>query len=104
LNIHAGTIPDTIQIGSVCIDTAAGKVYNNNTFLQLTALEFRLLLVFAQNKGQILSRSQILENIWDAAGSFVEDNTLTVYIKRLREKLGDAVNIETIRGMGYRAL
>jgi DNA-binding response OmpR family regulator len=50
-----------------------------------------------------LPRAQILESIWDAAGSFVEDNTLTVYIKRLREKLGGAANVETIRGMGYRA-
>jgi DNA-binding response OmpR family regulator len=71
--------------------------------LELTALEYRLLLAFAQNKGQNLSRSQILENIWDSSGNFVEDNTLTVYIKRLRVKLGDAANIETVRGIGYRA-
>ena len=54
------------------------------------------------NKSKLLSRNQILEKIWDAEGNFVEDNTLTVYVKRLREKLGNAVNIETVRGMGYR--
>jgi DNA-binding response OmpR family regulator len=78
-------------------------VYINDTRIELTALEYRLLLTFASNKGQMLTRSQILENIWDSAGNFVEDNTLTVYIKRLREKLGEAVNIETVRGIGYRA-
>ncbi|GHU87457.1 DNA-binding response regulator [Clostridia bacterium] len=92
-----------LTLGGVSIDTAAGKAYIGDARLDLTALEYRLLLVFAQNKGQILSRSQILESLWDAAGNFVEDNTLTVYIKRLREKLGSAADIETIRGMGYRA-
>ena len=91
-----------VTLGGVTIDTAAGKAYIGETNLDLTALEYRLLLTFAQNKGQMLSRSQILENIWDSAGNFVEDNTLTVYIKRLREKLGDAVSIETVRGIGYR--
>jgi len=90
-------------LGGVKIDTAAGKAYLDGKMLDLTALEYRLLLTFAQNKGRILSRSQILESIWDSAGNFVEDNTLTVYIKRLREKLGGAVNIETVRGRGYRA-
>ena len=60
------------------------------------------MLIFASNKGSLLSRQQILDKIWDADGNFVEDNTLTVYVKRLREKLGEAVNIETVRGMGYR--
>jgi DNA-binding response OmpR family regulator len=91
-----------LTLGGVSIDAAAGKAYIGETMLDLTALEYRLLLTFASNKGQILTRQRILENIWDAAGSFVEDNTLTVYIKRLREKLGGAVNIETVRGLGYR--
>jgi len=91
-----------LTIGNVMIDSTAGKAYIGETLLDLTALEYRLLLTFAQNKGQMLSRNQILESIWDSAGNFVEDNTLTVYIKRLREKLGDAVNIETVRGLGYR--
>jgi len=92
-----------LKFGEILVDTAAGKAYLGDKPLDLTALEYRLLLTFAQNKGQILTRLQILENIWDSAGNFVEDNTLTVYIKRLREKLGGAVNIETVRGVGYRA-
>jgi len=92
----------TITIGDIAIDTTAGKAYKNNTLLDLTALEYRLLLTLVTHKGQILSRTQILENIWDSSGNFVEDNTLTVYIKRLRDKLGDSANIETIRGVGYR--
>ena len=93
----------TLTLGSVTIDTSSGKVYIGDALFDLTALEYRLLLTFASNKGQILTRSQILESIWDSSGNFVEDNTLTVYIKRLRDKLGDAVNIETVRGFGYRA-
>ena len=91
-----------ITLGNVTIDIAAAKVYIRDRFLELTALEYRLLLTFAQNRGQMLTRTQILENLWDSAGNFVEDNTLTVYIKRLREKLGDSVIIETVRGFGYR--
>ena len=91
-----------MKIGDIIIDTATGKVYKNNSLLELTALEYRLLLTFATHKGQILSRTQILDSIWDSAGNFVEDNTLTVYIKRLREKLGTAASIETVRGLGYR--
>lgn len=103
LDIHENAEhPVFLTIGNATIDTSAGKVYLNETMIELTALEYRLLLTFASNKGQILTRTQILEGIWDAAGSFVEDNTLTVYIKRLREKLGDAVSIETVRGIGYR--
>lgn len=91
-----------LTVGKVSIDTTAGKVYLGESLMELTALEYRLLLTFASNKGIILTRTQILESIWDAAGNFVEDNTLTVYIKRLREKLGDSIHIETIRGIGYR--
>lgn len=93
---------DFLTIGNARIDTMAGKVFVGTESIELTALEYRLLLIFASNKSQLLSRRQILENIWDCGGNFVEDNTLTVYVKRLREKLGDAVKIETIRGIGYR--
>ncbi len=91
-----------ISIGHATIHTDEAKVYVNDKIIELTALEYRLLLIFASNKGALLSRQQILDKIWDADGNFVEDNTLTVYVKRLREKLGEAVNIETVRGMGYR--
>jgi len=92
-----------LSIGGVSINISDGKVYAGDSALELTALEYRLLLTFANHKGKILSRGQILNLLWDSAGIFVEDNTLTVYIKRLREKLGEAVNIETVRGVGYRA-
>jgi len=93
-----------ITLGGVTINTNEGKVFlEDKTVLELTALEYRLLLTFAVHKGQLLNRGQILNLIWDSEGIFVEDNTLTVYIKRLREKLGEAVHIETVRGMGYRA-
>jgi len=91
-----------LSIGGVSINISDGKVYAGDSALELTALEYRLLLTFANHKGKILSRGQILNLLWDSAGIFVEDNTLTVYIKRLREKLGEAVNIETVRGVGYR--
>lgn len=94
---------DKLMLGGVTVDVSTGKAYINGLPLDLTALEYRLLLTFSANKGQILSRSRILENLWDSSGNFVEDNTLTVYIKRLRLKLGDSVSIETVRGMGYRA-
>lgn len=102
LNARNGTASALLTVGSAAIDPAAGKVYLDGRMMELTALEYRLLLTLAVNRGQVLSRSQILENIWDSTGNFVEDNTLTVYIKRLREKLGAAVTIETVRGMGYR--
>lgn len=94
---------DFLTIGQVRIQQTAGKVFVGETQIELTALEYRLLLVFANNKSKLLTRNQILEHIWDLDGNYVEDNTLTVYVKRLREKLGTAIQIETIRGMGYRA-
>lgn len=94
------------KIRDITINTKTGKVYKNNVEVLLTALEYRLLLVFLNHQGQILSRSQILEGIWDVAGNYVNDNTLSVYIKRLREKLeddpSDPLIIVTIRGLGYR--
>ncbi|MGM7680672.1 response regulator transcription factor [Cytobacillus sp. Hm23] len=95
-----------ITIENVQINTNEGKVYKKGVEITLTALEYRLLLIFANHIGQVLSRNQLLEQIWDVAGDFVNDNTLTVYIKRLREKLEDHPQkptiIKTIRGLGYR--
>lgn len=91
-----------VRIGEAVIDVEAGRVCIKDQVITLTALEYRLLLIFAQNQSVLLKREQILERIWDISGNFVEDNTLTVYVKRLREKLGDAVNITTVRGIGYR--
>ena len=101
-NIKNGEKDNIIYMGQVAIHTDEAKVYVNDKSIELTALEYRLLLIFASNKGILLTRQQILDKIWDADGNFVEDNTLTVYVKRLREKLGEAIHIETVRGMGYR--
>lgn len=102
---HAHT-QDSIDIGNIRIHPLKGKIYKNNIEINLTALEYRLFMVFINNTGQILSREQLLEQIWDVAGDFVNDNTLTVYIKRLREKLEDNPQspqmIKTIRGLGYK--
>ncbi|WP_102275068.1 response regulator transcription factor [Cytobacillus massiliigabonensis] len=96
----------TIQIESIRINSLEGKVYKHSEEIVLTALEYRLLLIFANHIGQVLTRNQLLEQIWDVAGDFVNDNTLTVYIKRLREKLEDDPQnptlIKTVRGMGYK--
>ena len=102
VNIKNGEKDNIIYIGHATIHTDEAKVYVNDKSIELTALEYRLLLIFASNKGLLLTRQQILDKIWDADGNFVEDNTLTVYVKRLREKLGEAIHIETVRGMGYR--
>lgn len=102
LQKKAGTNQDVMMVGKVAIHTDAGKVYVDERQVELTALEYRLLLIFAMNQSKLLTRTQILEKIWDMEGNFVEDNTLTVYVKRLREKLGNAIHIETVRGMGYR--
>lgn len=95
-----------IEINKLRINTLEAKVYKNGKEVNLTALEYRLLLIFANNKGQVLSRSQLLEGIWDVVGDFVNDNTLTVYIKRIREKLEDDPQkpaiIKTVRGLGYK--
>ena len=99
----AGT---AIHIGELTVDTVKGTVNKNGRDLYLSALEYRLFLVFLSNRGMVLTRSQLLEAIWDIAGEFVNDNTLTVYIKRLREKIEDDPQnptvIKTVRGLGYK--
>ncbi|MFO1442107.1 response regulator transcription factor [Bacillus sp. Bva_UNVM-123] len=95
-----------IEIENIRINPLEGKVYKNGEEVLVTALEYRLLLIFANHIGQVLTRNQLLERIWDVAGDFVNDNTLTVYIKRLREKLEENPQqptiIKTVRGMGYK--
>ncbi|NLK94393.1 MAG: response regulator transcription factor [Clostridiales bacterium] len=80
------------------------EVYKKGEKLQLTAVEYKLLMLLVENVGNVLTRKQLLERIWDIEGDFIEEKTLTVYIKRLREKLGDNNNnyIETVRGIGYK--
>ena len=102
---RAGT-QSCVEIGNLSVDTDKGIVQKNGAPLELSALEYRLLMVFVNNRGILLSRNKLLEDIWDIAGDFVNDNTLTVYIKRLREKIEDdpqsPMIIKTVRGMGYR--
>lgn len=94
-----------IKVKDLVVNTNEAKVYKNGNEIVLTAMEYRLLLILLNNRGCVLSRTQLLENIWDVAGDFVEDNTLTVYIKRLRDKIEenptDPKYIKTIRGLGY---
>lgn len=98
---------DTVTIADICVDTQKGTVSKAGREIVLSALEYRLLLVFLNNRGAVLTRTVLLEAIWDVAGEFVNDNTLTVYIKRLREKIEDnpqkPVIIKTVRGVGYKA-
>lgn len=95
----------TIRIRELVVHTGEAKVYKNEREIELTAMEYRLLLIFLNNRGIVLSRSKILENIWDVSGDFVNDNTLTVYIKRLRNKIEEDIAnpeyIKTVRGLGY---
>lgn len=96
-----------IRLGDLLIDTAQARVFKKEKEIELTSMEYRLLLILANHAGQVLSRQQILEQIWDVAGDFVNDNTLSVYIKRLREKVEDDPHhpqlIHTVRGLGYKA-
>lgn len=94
-----------IKIKELTINTNEAKVYKNGTEIILTAMEYRLLLILLNNRGTVLSRAKLLANIWDIDSAFVEDNTLTVYIKRLRykieEDIANPVYIKTVRGLGY---
>jgi DNA-binding response OmpR family regulator len=104
---NKGENRDELQLGNVAINTRQAKVTKGGAEVLLTALEYRLLLTLAAHPGQVLSRTQLLEGIWDIAGDFVTDNTLSVYIKRLREKIEDDPQspkiIHTMRGFGYKA-
>lgn len=100
-----GTQGAVINIRNITINTNEAKVYKDGKEVILTAMEYRLLLILLNNRGCILSRAKLLENIWDVNGDFVNDNTLTVYIKRLRDKIEEEPNkpdlIKTVRGLGY---
>ena len=92
--------------GDIVIEPLKCRVRINNKEVTLTAVEYKLLLLFIGNKGSVLSRNTLLEKLWDVDGNFVDSNTLNVYVKRLREKLKEDISeykyIETVRGMGYR--
>lgn len=91
---------------NIKIDLDLGKVYKDDEEITLTKLEYKILVNLFSNKKRLITREEILNDIWDIAGNFVNDNTLTVYIKRIREKIGDKEGkiIETVRGLGYRII
>lgn len=103
---RSGRSQAVFRVSGLMVDTERGQVFKNGEEIFLSALEYRLLLVFCGNPGKVLSRSRLLEEIWDVAGDYVNDNTLTVYIKRLRDKIEDdpqnPQRIRTVRGLGYR--
>ena len=97
-----------LSLGPLRLDPERGTVMRNDEELILSALEYRLLLIFMTNKCQLLTRERLIDELWSASGEFVSDNTLTVYIKRLRERVEQDVQtpklILTVRGMGYKAV
>lgn len=101
-----GHSPAAFTVGGLHIDIANGIVTKEGVEVSLSALEYRLLLIFINNPKSILTRDRLLDELWDAAGEFVTGNTLTVYIKRLREKIerdpAAPQIILTVRGTGYR--
>lgn len=102
---HSALETSIVQVGENQIHLQTGKVYRKEEEVVLTAMEYKLLLIFVNHRGQTLSRQQILNDIWDQVGDYVNDNTLTVYVKRLREKLAASEQnplIQTVRGVGYR--
>lgn len=103
---RAGKSGGIVYAGDLKVDTEKGIVTRSGEEVFLSALEYRLFLVFLNNRGKILSRGQLLEEIWDIVGEYVNDNTLTVYIKRLRDKIEREPQnpeiIKTVRGLGYR--
>ena len=105
LRLTGGT-GKTVRLGNVVVVTDKGSSLKNNRWVFLSALEYRLLLFFINNRGIVLTRERLLDAIWDVAGEYVNDNTLTVYIKRLREKIeddpADPKIILTVRGIGYK--
>lgn len=98
----------TLHLGALTIDTDRAHVERDGVEIILSALEYRLLLLFALNAGKLVTREQIRDALWDDAGTYIEENTLSVYIKRLRNKIEDDPQhpklIETVRGLGYKAL
>lgn len=103
---RTGRQQTAMEIDNLLVDPEKAAVRKNGEEIFLSALEYRLLLVFMNHRGMVLSRAKLLEEIWDIAGDFVNDNTLTVYIKRLRDKIEDDPQhptiIRTVRGLGYK--
>ena len=97
-------VQNLIECKGITIDTENREVKSQGKIVELTELEYRILLMLFTNKNKLVTREMLLDKIWDVAGNFVNDNTLTVYIKRIREKIGDSEGkiVKTVRGIGYR--
>lgn len=91
-----------IMVGALSLDPSGASVSVSGSEITLSAVERRLLSCLAENAGQVVTRERLLDEIYDASGSIVNDNTLSVYLKRLRQKLGSSIPIETIKSVGYR--
>lgn len=102
----SGKVPSVFQVEDLHVDATKGVVMKAGSEIILSALEYRLLLVFLNHFGETLSRQELLHEIWDIAGDYVNDNTLTVYIKRLRDKIetnpANPIILKTVRGVGYK--
>ncbi len=96
-----GTKADLIRCGKITLNEKTSTVQVNSKDIVLSALEYKILRLLMLNAGNIVKRERLLDEIWDFAGNIVNDNTLTVYIKRIREKIGDT-KIQTIKGIGYK--
>lgn len=105
---HGASLSPLLQCKNVSIDPVKGIVTKDGAEISMTALEYRLLLLFFTNKGILLSRDRIADELWTISGEFVEDNTLNVYIKRIRDKIEDDPQdpriLKTVRGLGYKAV
>lgn len=99
--LNRSEITNIIKIKDIEIDTKKSLVYRSSEEVNLTALEYKLFLLLAKNKNQVIETDYLLDYIYDLTGNYVEDNTLRVYIKRIREKIGTDI-IKTIKGVGYK--
>lgn len=91
-----------IKYKNIVIDMEGYKVFVNDKEINFTGLELKILFLLLENSRKVVTREVIIDRIWDMSGKFVNDNTLTVYIKRIREKLQDEDFIKTVKGIGYR--
>lgn len=108
LRRSAGQNPEEgiLRSGDLVVNLTEGRVLLRGENVELTAAEYRLLCMLLTNRGKVLTRTAILDRLWDGAGNYVDDNTLSVYIRRLREKLEENPSapeyLKTVRGIGYK--
>lgn len=101
-----GVVDTELQSNGIRVHLLQGQVYKNGDLLDLTVAEYKLLCLFMKNPNVVLTKEQILDKLWDCDGNYVDNNTLAVYIRRLRIKIeddpGKPNRIITVRGMGYK--